>query len=309
MRPDFIESTRLRGPSPARVWTMSLCFLCPTAWAARQAVGAQAAPSVVAQTDTSLSNEVMWLKANGLRLKTSIYRSAKLSEHPVLVVVLHGDLLGVRAIPKSTYHYLFAREAAAKMDNVIVAALLRPGYRDSTGQQSEGDHGDATGDNYTPEVVDEIAQVTEQLKQKFHPAHTMLAGHSGGAAITGDILGRRPGTADAALMVSCPCDLAAWRHHMQQIQNGNPIWSKPVRGLSPMDLADKIAQSVRVRLIVGADDPVAPAAMTERYADRLRSLGDDVSVTVLPGLEHEILLEPATFGALTTLVEGLDSHK
>jgi hypothetical protein len=83
MRPDFIESTRLRGPSPACVAAMSLCFLCPTAWAALQAASAQAAPSVVAQTDLSLSNEVIWIKANGLRLKTSIYRSAKLSEHPV----------------------------------------------------------------------------------------------------------------------------------------------------------------------------------------------------------------------------------
>jgi pimeloyl-ACP methyl ester carboxylesterase len=250
----------------------------------------------------------MWIKANGLRLKTSIYRSAKLSEHPVLVVVLHGDLLGVFSIPKSTYHYVFAREAAAKMDNLVVAAMLRPGYRDSTGQQSEGDHGEATGDNYTPDVIDAIEQAMEQLKKKFHPAHTVLAGHSGGAAITGDVLGRWPRAADAGLMISCPCDLAAWRHHMQQVQNGNPIWSAPVKSLSPLDLADKIPPSVRVRLVVGGNDPLAPPAMSERFADRLRNRGGDVSVTVLPGLEHEILLEPATLSALTTLVHGLEMH-
>lgn len=304
----MIHPTRPREPSPARVAAVALCFAGLAAWGLPQTALSRTAPSVAAQPDTSLSKEVMWIKAKGLRLKTSIFRSAKLSDHPVLVVVLHGDLLGVWSIPKSTYHYAFARQAAMKMDNLIVAAILRPGYRDSTGQQSEGDRGEATGDNYTSEVVDAIAQAMDQLKKTFHPAHTVLAGHSGGAAITGDILGRWPGAADAALMVSCPCDLAAWRHHMQQVQNGNAIWSVPVHSLSPLDLADKVSPSVRVRLVVGGNDPLAPPAMSQGYADRLRNRGDDVSVTVLPGLEHEILLEPATLGALTALVKGLETQ-
>jgi len=247
----------------------------------------------------------MWIKANGLRLKTSIYRSAKLSSHPVLVVVLHGDLLGVRAIPAATYHYVFAQEATTKMDDLVVAAILRPGYRDATGEHSEGARGLTTGDNYTPEVVDDVAQVIDQLKAKFHPSHTVLAGHSGGAAITGDLLGRWPLEVDAALMVSCPCDVAAWRKHMMQMQNNDPIWSVPVKSLSPMELGDKVPSSVRVRLLVGGRDPVAPPEMSQRYADVLRSHGDDVTVTVAPGLEHDILLEPITLTTLTTLVETL----
>jgi predicted esterase len=228
-----------------------------------------------------------------------------LSNHPVLIVVLHGDLLGVRAIPSSTYHYVFAREAAMKMDDVVIAALLRPGYRDETGEHSQGEVGLATGDNYTPEVVDAVAQAIDQLKAKFHPARTVLAGHSGGAAITGDLLGRSPSEVDAALLVSCVCDLVAWRKHMRQTQNNNPIWSAPVKSLSPIDLAANVLRSVRVRLVVGSEDPVTPPELTQHYAEALRSLGDDVTVTIAPGLEHDILLEPVTLDVLKTLVETL----
>src|SRR6185312_9484380 len=100
--------------------------------------------------------ETMWLKANGVRLKSVVYRSARSSGPPVLVVVLHGDL------PLPSYHYRFAREAAKTMDNMVVAALLRPGYTDGEGERSEGKMGLTTGDNYTPEVVDAVAHAVKQ---------------------------------------------------------------------------------------------------------------------------------------------------
>jgi pimeloyl-ACP methyl ester carboxylesterase len=280
------------------MWAMvtALLFCCMSAWAARQPY--QGSANVSRQREASPTGGTLWLEANGLRLKTKIYPSAKLSSHPVLIVVLHGDL------PLPSYHYEFAREAAVKMDDVVIAALLRPGYVDDTGDHSGGEQGLTTGDNYTPEVVDAVAQAVGQLKAKFHPARTVLAGHSGGAAITGDVLGRWPSEVDAAFMVSCPCDLVAWRKHMLQMQN-DPIWSAPVKSLSPIDLASKVQRSVRVRLLVGSEDPVAPAKLSQQYAEVLRHHGDDVTLTIAPGLEHNILLEPATLDGLGTLVETL----
>jgi pimeloyl-ACP methyl ester carboxylesterase len=213
-------------------------------------------------------------------------------------VVLHGDL------PRPSYHYEFAREAAVKMEDVVIAALLRPGYVDDTGDRSGGEQGLTTGDNYTPEVVDAVAQAVELIKAKFHPARTVLAGHSGGAAITGNVLGRWPSEVDAGFMVSCPCDLVAWRKHMLQMQN-DPIWLIPVKSLSPIDLASKVPRSVRVRLIVGSEDSVAPAELSQHYAEVLRNDGDDVTLTIAPGLEHNILLEPVALDGLATLVETL----
>jgi pimeloyl-ACP methyl ester carboxylesterase len=245
------------------------------------------------------SGETLWIRANGLRLKTVAYRSArtKPSVHPVLVVVLHGDL------PKPMYHYKFAQEAAAQIENVVVAAVLRPGYTDGMGDRSEGEMGHYTGDNYTPEVIDGVADVTKQLQHRFHPERIVVVGHSGGAAITGDLLGRWPKLVDAALMVSCPCDVPAWRQHMLRVQK-SPIWLEPVKSLSPLDLAGRVPSTVRVRMLVGSDDPVAPPEFSQRYADALRKHGDDVNLTVLPGLKHNILLEPQVMEALKKIVEG-----
>jgi pimeloyl-ACP methyl ester carboxylesterase len=89
---------------------------------------------------------------------------------------------------------------------------------------------------------------------------------------------------------------------MLEVQK-NPIWLAPVKSLSPLDLAGKVRRTVRVRMLVGGDDPVAPPQLSQRYADVLRKQGDDVSLTVLPGLKHNILLEPPVFSALKTLVE------
>jgi pimeloyl-ACP methyl ester carboxylesterase len=297
--------SRLRQRGFSNVVSL-LC--CTTVWSACQPSAKQGATTVSTQSHPSPAEETLWLTANGLRLKSNIYRNARLSTQPVLIVVLHGDLLGVRAIPTATYHYAFAREAATKIDDVVVAPLLRPGYRDHIGEHSDGQQGLTTGDNYTAEVVDAVARAIDQLKAKFNPVRTVLAGHSGGAAITGNLLGRSPSTVDAALMVACPCDLVAWRKHMQRAQNNNPIWSAPVESLSPIDLAANVLPSVRVRLLVGADDPVTPAEMSERYAEALRAHGVNAMLAVVPGLQHDILLEPAALDALTSLVKTLRSR-
>src|SRR5215510_1372443 len=86
----------------------------------------------VAQCVAGQPEKTLWLEANKLRLKTQVYESARLSSHPLLIVVLHGDLLGVRAVPRTTYQYAFAQEATRNIDDVVIAALLRPGYRDHT---------------------------------------------------------------------------------------------------------------------------------------------------------------------------------
>jgi len=260
-----------------------------------------------AQTAGPFAGEPKWLTGGGLQLKAEIYKSPKVGDHPVLIVVLHGDLLDGSESP--SYHYLFASRSAAKMDNVVIAAFLRPGYTDGDGDRSGGERGMATGDNYTAEVVDATAQAIGELKTLFHPVMTVLVGHSGGAAISADLLGGQPLAGDAALLVSCPCDVPEWRKEMlrTQLSNIGPLsllFLLPVKSLSPMDSVNSVRPSVRVRMVVGSRDSVAPPKFTERYADALRKHGVDVSVTIAPGLEHNILLQPVVFEQLKDIVDA-----
>ena len=85
----------------------------------------------------------------------------------------------------------------------------------------------------------------------------------------------------------------------------NDIRTKPVQSLSPFELVGKVSRSVRVDLVVGADDLVAPPELTKKYGNALRRAG----VNVLPQLKHDILLEPAIFQHLKILLGGLRSSQ
>jgi predicted esterase len=247
----------------------------------------------------STKGETLWLVAGGLNLKTRVSRSAKIGESPVLILVLHGD----SPFRPPSYQYEFAQRAASELEKVVVVALLRPGYCDEDRDCSSGVRGLTTGDNYTPEVLDAVAEVIVQLKAKYHASAVIVVGHSGGAAIAADLIGRAPSVAQGALLVSCPCDLWAWRQHMYRRQASNPVWLQPVKSLSPMDLAKSVSDRTHVLLLVGSKDPIAPPDLTERYAAALEKHGVSAPVTVAPNLEHDILLEPIAYEQLKALVE------
>jgi len=240
----------------------------------------------------------MWVNVTQ-RLKTRVYESAGRGADPVLVVVLHGD--APRQPPR--YQYRFAASVAAALPNVVAAAVLRPGYSDGE-ERSDGMRGETTGDNYTPEVIDAVTAAITALKERYHPRAVVLVGHSGGAAIAADLLGSRKGGADAALLVSCPCDLAEWRQHMHSVQGG-AIWERPVRSLSPIAEADGVPLSTRVTLLVGSQDDVAPPALTQAYAEALRKRGVAVRADVVEGEPHDMLLEPVVIDRLRDIVDAV----
>ncbi|HVH26332.1 MAG TPA: hypothetical protein VM818_06220 [Vicinamibacterales bacterium] len=219
----------------------------------------------------------------GGRLKTRVYTGSATSKAPILVLVLHGDL----PEPPPSYHYEFAKVIADRFENVVAAGVLRPGYRDPTGAQSSGDMGRAVADNYTPEVVDAVARAARDLSADHHAHAILMVGHSGGAAIAANILGRHPGVADGAVLVGCGCDPSRWRAR-RRAETGNSIFDGPTRSLLPLELADAVAPGAIVRMVVGQDDDVAPPAYSQSYAAALQKRGIDVSVDVVPGLGHNI---------------------
>ncbi|MDE3170536.1 MAG: prolyl oligopeptidase family serine peptidase [Acidobacteriota bacterium] len=200
--------------------------------------------------------------------------------------------------------YVLATNAANQIHGIIAAALVRPGYTDLAGDTSDGVKGGGFGDNYTPEVLNQMDAAVRQLKRQLHPSAVVLVGHSGGAAISADLIARDNGLAKAALLLSCPCDVPVWRKHMNTL-HPNPLWDKPVTSISPVDAVSEISSQTKIWLIVGDKDDTAPPDFTERYAAALRKRGIKPRVTILPGEGHIILYDSAVIQQLSALVAQL----
>jgi hypothetical protein len=66
--------------------------------------------------------QTVWIDTPRGRLKTRAYESARLGEHPVLVVLVHGDIPDPRQGLYET-----AQAIAHASQNVVAAGLMRPG--------------------------------------------------------------------------------------------------------------------------------------------------------------------------------------
>lgn len=206
-----------------------------------------------------------------------------------LVVVLHGDA----PYRKPAYQYQFANEVAAAAPGTRVVALLRPGYADPFGARSDGDRGPfAAGENYTPGVIRDLASAIHDLKSRWNAQSLILVGHSGGAALTANIAALKPGLVQTEILVSCPCDVPAFRQHMAQLQR-SPVWLLPVRSLSPIVTLDSMSPAVTVIAISGANDPIALPEYAEAYVRKAQSRGLSASIKLIPNQGHEILLNDA----------------
>ncbi len=272
-------------------------------------------------TTSRIGGKTYWLNVAQGRIKAQVFARENVSAHPILVVILHGDIpdprpdyqyLAAKAItlgwPEDTKRSDTLRDALGKDwndDDVVAAGILRPGYTDPSGDRSSGDMGRALGDNYTPEVVDAIADATRQLREIYSARAVVLVGHSGGGAIVADVLGRHPNLAEGALLVGCGCDPEAWRHRMRARL---PIGNEPNPSLLPLTLVGQVRPETVVRLVVGSEDDVVMPAASRRYAEALQGHGVDAQLTIEPGLGHNILVTPAAFRELGSLVRKIETR-
>ncbi len=247
----------------------------------------------------------VWIDIPDGRLKTRVYESAGLTDKPVLVVLVHGDYRTGRQ-----GFYEFAQAIAHRDDNVVAAGVLRPGYKDAQGDRSSGKTGYTIGDNYTPEVVDDVHAAVRQLKARYHPGAVVLIGHSGGGAISADLIGRHPGDIDAALLLACACDP---KEFMTRWVREHPVFPRnlPNPSLLPLDLAPKVSPRTHVRMVIGDKDDVVRLPASQAYAKALAARGVDVKLVLVSGYGHDdILRAPETLAAMTELLtlEGAAVH-
>jgi predicted esterase len=233
------------------------------------------------------------------RLSGRVYRSPHVSKHPHLVVILHGDA----PFENPSYHYALAERATGALDNIIAVGLLRPGYSDGQGGTSQGSRGFAIGDNYSSADIASIAGAIRQLARRYTAQDLTLVGHSGGAAIAADILALYPHLASRALLVSCPCDVSAFRMRMLRVQ-WNPLWLLPVDAISPKDHVREIPHDTRIRLVAGSNDPITPPWLAYDFQRAVRQHGGNCDVVLLKNLGHDILLEPRVLSELRDILSN-----
>ena len=233
------------------------------------------------------SGVIRWIETKLGRQKIGIVLPDRASQHADLVVFLHAD----SPQHDPVYQYGLARDIARARGNTIAVAVLRPGYRDSCGDRSDGVRGRTMGDNYTADVVEAVATVLQALQREFNPSRTVIIGHSGGAALSALLASRYPHLQDQSILVACPCNLTRWRQSMMALQN-NPTWAEPMAGLSPVDEVSTLDPSKSIHLFVGDEDRVTPPFLSEDYVQTARNAGKHVTYSLVPGGDHDMILAP-----------------
>ena len=240
---------------------LSALLIASNAWA-------QADKAVSSLPAWKRGGQVVWTQAPDGRVKSRVYSSDGLTEHPVLVVWLHGDLGPGSELYETTL------QLANLSENVMAAGLLRPGYTDAEGDTSAGRKGRAIGDNYTADVADDVNAVIDDLKTRFHPRAVVVMGHSGGGGVTANLLGRYPEDANAAVLIACSCDP---KEFMTRFVREHPDIPQglPNPSLSPIDTVSRVSRKTLVRLVVGTQDTVVLVQPSEAYAAGLKRNGGD----------------------------------
>ena len=213
---------------------------------------------------------------------------------PSLVLVLHGDA----PFNNPSYQYGIARKIAKENENVVAVGVLRPGYTDEEGNRSKGNRGNATGDNWNEPVLQSIHTLATALKEKYKASQIILVGHSGGAAISANLLTKFPKSYDAALLISCPCDLDAWRKHMKGLQPEARIWDEAVDSPSPIEQVSRINKEAVVTLVHGVKDETVPVRIASAYRKALKAKDIQAQLIEVKNGGHEIAFNEKIFEIL-----------
>jgi pimeloyl-ACP methyl ester carboxylesterase len=217
-------------------------------------------------------------------------------EPATMVVWLHGNLTSGNP---ANYHFPIAQKAAVNFasDRVMSVALVRPGYPDGTGESSSGsDYG--RGDNWTRRNIAAVGAAIERLRLKYKPGTVIIVGHSGGAATAAVLLGMKPQLADAAILVSCPCELLAWRR--DRGRGGQWISENPIQWV------DKVSVTTKVIALTGAKDSTTSPELAKTYAEALKARGIDAVFQPIPDEAHnDALRSAAVSDAISRLLRVL----
>ena len=209
--------------------------------------------------------------AHCLQIKTYMPRQGPAK---TLVVVLHGDLAR-----GGSADYIASVAGISATYGAVGVAMARPGYT-LDGRTSGGV---ATRDQdrwykYRAEEIDSIAAAVAALKKHHDVSRLVMVGHSGGAVISGVMLGRAAPLVDVAIPVSCPCDVARWRF----LDNRQPF----EHAESPVDYLPAVPKTAKIHALTGERDSNTWPALARDYVRRANGLGLDASFHLVKKAGH-----------------------
>ena len=214
------------------------------------------------------------------------------AERTSLVIFIHGD--GYRGGP-SDYMYRIAREFGTK--GVVAVGLIRPGYYDSQNNHSTG-NSYREGDNYQPDVIATVAAAVKVLKDSYEADFVVLAGHSGGSAISGVIIGKYPSLVNAAVLGACPCNVPNWRI-MRRGRNNWPL------SLSPHEFIGEIDKKTTVVALTGSNDGNTEPVIARDYVATLKGKGIGATYIEVSGVGHNGIVNTRDYkAAIGRLLKG-----
>jgi len=237
-------------------------------------------------TDCDKKDSLNFVKSSYGCTYFKYFKSDSLLNNPNLVILLHGDA----PFNPPSYQYKLGKILERQTKNTIIVAVLRPGYTDNEGNHSDGIKGNTTGDNYTMEVINNLTEVVKELKIRYKPNQTIIVGHSGGAAISADIISSTSNLIDKSVLVSCPCDVEKWRSYMSSKQQFYRPWKDSVKSISPIKMVDSLNSKVTMTLIHGTKDDVVPFDISNNYYQKLKNRDINVKLIKLDNEGHEIIL-------------------
>ena len=217
-----------------------------------------------------------------------------------LFVFIHGDIWS--DTPADGFDADAKRIAR---EDVTAVVLVRPGYLDAAGSRSSGNGYIGIGDAYRGPVVSAIASAIGKLKEHHQSKRVVLIGQSGGAAISGVILGQYPGLANAAVLTACPCNIRRWTSMNQ--------WRSRPHSLSPHNYVNSVPVDTEVVAITGSQDDNTHPVIAKLYIEKLQKKGVSAKFIKLDHADHSEVKDSVTFRAavqncVTDCVENMEAR-
>ena len=240
--------------------------------------------SQIAFADECLDDKLTRVKGVDNCLAITTFRDPSAPKPSALVIFIHGDQSDMKAV---TSMPRLAKNIQLPSD-VVKVFILRPGYFDAQGNESTG-YNSGRIDSYTSDNVDEVTAAIQSLQKYYSVKNTVLVGHSGGAAYSGVMIGRTPGIANGALLLSCPCNIGRWRSDHR---------ARPWGSLSPINFHKTVPVTTKVIAITGDGDDNTREHLSKEYVAALNERGVNAQYITAQSTAHndtvnvELVTEP-----------------